>query len=430
MSWRAMSIALVMSLALAVAPAAGQTSDAARKAALAVVTEAFTARQTGHEPTDVPVALLTASVGAEVARLEDRFDPFVGARSGSLDRFQVRLAPDQPDDPELSVVQVAVKSGDTVRLLEVVVAGRNFDVSPQIARIAGKGWHVGDGTADPSGQSATAPAAPGGLSEADKARLAAEDDGAASNPPEGTIALPFLDDFDAGELKPHWTVLNPDRDRFVADDGEVYVITSGGTAGIDNPDTANIFQLAPALPDADFDMTVHAKLEAKTGYEGVWVGLRTDESDYLMAGLWTYTKGCGTALHLGIRNMRAPGAETEPIETGFSENLFDGAIADNICGAGRAYGDAVLAALETSGFTLTLSRRGFRYAAALTVDLPAADGQPGGPLTITTPAVSRLAAFGHPAFLLGQSSRARSGQSAALFDKISIEAVVPRPTGN
>ncbi|MDQ0314685.1 hypothetical protein [Amorphus orientalis] len=430
MGARAMSVGLVIAAILCVAPAAGQVSGGDPNAALAVVDEAFAARRAGNGPDDVPDRLLAASVRQAIEQLSGRFDPFVGARRGSIDRFQVRLAPDQSGSGEGVRVQVAVKSGDDVRLLDLLVGPPDDGQAPQIARIAGKGWQVGEGAGTAASASPPEPTGADGLSEAEKARLAAEDDGAAPGPSEDMLALPFLDEFDGPDLQPHWTVLNADRDRFVADDGEIYVIASGGTAAIDNPDTANIFQLGPPLPDVDFDMTVDARLEAKTGYEGVWLGLRTDASDYLMAGVSTFTKGCGTALYLEIRNLRAPGPEAEPMATGFSENLFDGAVADNICGGGRDYGDAILAALETSGFTLTLSRRGFRYTASLTLDLPDADGEPGGPRTITTPAVSRPALFGRPAVLLGQSSRARGGQSAALFDKISIEAAVPRPTGN
>ncbi|MEN3794621.1 hypothetical protein [Fulvimarina sp. MAC3] len=264
-----------------------------------------------------------------------------------------------------------------------------------------------------------------GLSEEEKARLAASDGGAAE-PAEAapkTLTLPFHDPFDGGALADSWTAVNGNPDLYVVEGGEVFALQTGGKSHPSNGDIANIFTLNDALPLSDFDMSMKARLDAKTGYDGAWLGLRSGPDDYLAATLLTYTQGCGTSLYLSVENGRVFEEGGKMQTSSFTDNLFDGPILDGICGKeGRAAADKVLAHIQETGFTLTLARRGMRYHAEVELDLPPLGEDSGGVKRFSTHAVSRVEPFGTPFFMVGQSSKAKNGETTVEFKDISIVA--------
>jgi hypothetical protein len=85
-----------------------------------------------------------------------------------------------------------------------------------------------------------------------------------------------------------------------------------------------------------------------------------------------------------------------------------------MCGSGRELCDAIIAALDESGYALTLSRRGFRYEATVELTVPDTDGGTRR-ARVTTPAVSHIGQFGQPTFMLGQYGRAGGSESEAVF---------------
>ena len=261
------------------------------------------------------------------------------------------------------------------------------------------------------------------LSDAEKARLAASDGGAGEGQTVGPeIALPFHEPFDGSELSGQWSVQGQDKDQYVLENGAVFVVQSGGKAHPANETTDNLFTLDGTLPDVDFDMSLKVRLDAKTGYEDVWIGLFGDKDNYLAANLSVYTKGCGASLYLRIENRRVLSPDAKPGASAFTSNLLDGPIIDNLCSKSqRPVADKIIAGLNTTGLTLTLSRRGFRYFASVDLDVPSDIEQPEEG-TLRTFAVSRLAAFGRPFFLLGQSSKAGSGETTALIEDLAIVA--------
>lgn len=259
------------------------------------------------------------------------------------------------------------------------------------------------------------------LSEEDKARLAASDGAGAM--PSTMLSLPFHDPFDGNQLAADWATLNVNPDKFVVENGGIFVIETGGKARPDNPETDNVFVLGHALPAGDFDMTLKGTLDPKTGYENIWLGLRAGAEDYLAANLSILTKGCGAALYLNIENTRVLDKGEKPVKTWFGDNLFDGPLLKDICTSGRTHADAALAVLPDSGFTLTFSRRGMRYFTSVELDLPSDEKHEGGRKTVASFALSRVEPFGQPFFMLGQSSQARNGESSATFDDFSIIAV-------
>jgi len=263
------------------------------------------------------------------------------------------------------------------------------------------------------------------LSEAEKERLAASDVVIGAEVVLTELQLPFHDPFDGGALTEHWMALNSDENKYVLEDGAIFVLQSGGTAHPSNEASDNVFVANGIMPDTDFDLSLRVKLDPKTGYEDVWVGLWADANNYLAANLSVYTKGCGASLYLKVENRRTLSGSDKPDQTGFTNGLLDGPIVKRICDKkGRAAGNQVIAVLNESGFTLGLSRRGFRYHASITLDVPPGTGETGngGTETYRTASVSRVAPFGQPFFMLGQSAKAGGGETSALFEDLKIVA--------
>ncbi|MBY5972054.1 hypothetical protein KUV28_06835 [Ferrimonas balearica] len=233
------------------------------------------------------------------------------------------------------------------------------------------------------------------------------------------LSLPYVTDFDSPAAPGPWQVLNEDAMSYVRDAGEIYQIASGGKASFLRDGAANIHQMV-VTPDGDFDMQLSARLEAKTGHEGVWLGLYDGADAFVAAHLSVNTKGCGSLLSLSVVNQQSLALQEEVATTQFSDDLFDdGPLVRSVCNdEGRAQGDALIAALATQGFTLTLERRGPLYAARLQMADPAG----GAAIDLRSAEVLRLTAPGRPAFTLGQTSRAGSGESTAQFTRFSITA--------
>jgi len=232
--------------------------------------------------------------------------------------------------------------------------------------------------------------------------------------------FPYREDFGA-ELAPVWRVLNPDPNSYLPEDDGLFVLVSGGEDRPGNVDAANIFTLPTALPAADFDLSLDLSLDASSGHDRVYLGLRDSEANVLYASLYVLTKGCGASLYLRVLNQRPIAGQDDPLTTHFTRNLLDGPFADNICTGGRAYGDAVLAALVEEGGTLTLSRRGRRLTASFEMTLPPRDDAPAETARVETFAVSRTELVGEPFFMLGQSRQARNREGTARFRRFAFQ---------
>jgi hypothetical protein len=258
------------------------------------------------------------------------------------------------------------------------------------------------------------------LTAEEQARLAAADSGQA--PTATAIELPFEEPFDGKDLAGHWQLLNADKDSFVVENGILLALTSGGKNSLRNADTSNIFELQGVPPEGDFDLAIKGKLDPKTGYDEVWLGLRESPDNFIAAHLYVLTKGCGPALFLRTVANQPVMPEGEPVLTAANHSLFDGPIIKSVCDkAGRPLGDQILSNLFAEGFELTLSRRGLRYRTSLTLTVPDRGAQkPAGLETVHTNWIARMAPFGKPVFLLGQGSRASSGETLAEFDHFSI----------
>lgn len=364
----------------------------------------------------------TPELASSLAGLKGDFDPLTGAANGPIDAFQSKPGAAGNGQP---VIMVAVKSAGTVRIVRLQMTAGD---EPRVSNIAGKGWTIAGLLAASSGSgSGTAASDNPREKPADLFRQSSEqpktgegigdvphETAQTTEPPVNVETGPVRQSL-GGSLEEGWTILNEDNSSYAFEADELLIVATGANASFTNPTAANLFQRTLPVPDVDFDLMLAGRLELKTGFEGVWLGLRASERDYLAARLYIGTGGCGPAIGLDLINSRDRDAAEKPAVTIFNRNLFDGPFADDMCTKGRPYGDAVLAALQNDGFTLTLSRRGYAYSVAVEMTLPAAEGQDGGPARYESQIVTRLKPFGHAAFLLDQDRNAKKGESVAHF---------------
>lgn len=234
--------------------------------------------------------------------------------------------------------------------------------------------------------------------------------------------FPYQETFGA-ELASVWEVKNPDPNAYLPEKDGIFVLAAGGEDRPEQAEAANVFTLPTPLPASDFDLSLDVQLDAKSGFDRVYLGFKESEEDLLYASLFVNTKGCGPQLHLRIRNLRPIAGEDKPLRTGFTLDLLDGPFADNICTNGREYGDAVLVALAEDGGTLTLARRGRRLTAAFEMMLPPRNETPAEIGRVETYAVSRTELLGNPFFMLGQAKRARDREGTARFQAFAFQPV-------
>lgn len=379
---------------------------------------------------DIRKRFFTAQAAEDLKTIAGTFDPFIGETHGEILAVRVNALPvAYATDGTIQVV-AAVQSGTAVRIIEFTVVG-NRPADLRIAGIAGSNWTLRD-RASTAGQSvdpedppqqAESPQTTAITSAEEKAELAAADTFETPSAPDAAASMDvfFEEPFNGSELGERWSVVGENLDKYLLENGEIYVIASGADDRFDAPDAENIFQVASPAPDTEFNLTLTGRLEAKSGFDVVWLGLRESERDYLAVQLYIETEGCGPALNLDIVNRRDIAPDKDPIDSRFRENLFNKPLLDGICyEEGRAYADRVLQALEQDGFTLRLIRRGYKYMGELEMKLPAGEDRAGGRFIYRTPALTRLQPFGHPAFMLGQWRRAKNGESVAQFTHFSV----------
>ena len=418
---------------VAVGQASAQSIDDER--ALALVREFYetesTLRREGQSVLDSPTtasAYLSSDAAERAAGLDGPIDPLTGGPSGPIERFDLR--PGTAPAPDLTRVEAAVLSGGQARLVRLDLAPFDND-QLRIVDLSGPDWSLAElappAAAEAAGSlfdSLDAPTAADESEPAQDAATATADDAAGSSAATASASVPpamaFTDTFDGTALDPRWTVVNENPDSYVLDNGAIFTIASGGDDNFITPDAANLFQLSSPL-GGDFDAALDFKLDSKTGFDGVTLGSWASESDFIAAHAYVFTKGCGSALYLDIVNLRTLVEEEPPTSTRFSEALFDGPFAGNICTNGRAYGDAVLQALAEEGARLTLSRRGYRYTARLDMALPQTEEVEGRQASYETRAISRLTPPGPITFMLDQWRQAGNGEGTALFETFTLE---------
>jgi len=250
----------------------------------------------------------------------------------------------------------------------------------------------------------------------------------AGTPPPAPESAPatdrvvFEDEFNAPALADHWRVENPVPALMAqAGDGVLFVAGARGQDAARNPDAQNRLWLEETLPDGDWDLAMDLSLAVQTGRESVMLGMAEDHRNYVAAWLFSEWKGCGRSLTLRVERSSASDPEAEPEVVRFQQNLFDGPFADNICRGGRAYADALLAALDEAGGRLVLSRRGRDLVARFQMETPAFEERPAGTKSFTTEALTMLRLPEQPFMLLGQWGNDNvNGESLYRVERVAV----------
>lgn len=219
-----------------------------------------------------------------------------------------------------------------------------------------------------------------------------------------TVSAPvFEDTFNDAALATHWRVENPQPELLQqVGDGVLFIAGVRGEDAVHSADAQNRLWLEQPLPGGDWDLHLDLSLAVQTGRESVALGVGEDHRNYVTAWLFSEWKGCGRSLTLRVERSSASDPEAEPEVVRFQRNLFDGPFADDICTGGRAYADALLAALESNGGRLSLSRRGRDLYASFQMQAPAFEAQPATELSFSTEVLTALRLPGQAFMLLGQ----------------------------
>ncbi|WMS43478.1 VWA domain-containing protein [Acuticoccus sp. MNP-M23] len=228
----------------------------------------------------------------------------------------------------------------------------------------------------------------------------------------------FEETFD-GPLDPAWQVEQPAPELASLDGKGALFAAVAGTTVYSDEEPFNRYVLDEPLPDGDFDLVADARMSPQTGAAGLFLSLFDDAQNQYTAVLYQDTKGCGTRLILAAVRL------SDGQMTVVDKDLFAGPFARDICRLGSAYAEKVLQSLEVDGARLTLKRRGRELTAAVTMTLPANDERAAEEMTVTTETLTALRVSGRAAFLPGQYSDARKGESHIWVDRFAIEVPAP-----
>ncbi|WMS43479.1 hypothetical protein RDV64_03510 [Acuticoccus sp. MNP-M23] len=394
-------------------------------------------RASGARITETPgltEAFVSPQVAEALAKTGTGFDPLSGGHQRVIERYELRSVESGRVDAavlaggEAKIVNFRLEDGsDGLRIVDIFGDGWTLaNVAAMSDSASGSGGSLFDQLAAPATEAARSGNTPGETATLDiEALIAADGDepvtagGAAQT---ASLSLPFIDDFDGRDLGPAWQVQNPDTGAYIVEGSALTVISSGGNDTLTKADADNVFILE-GTPAGDFDISLTAKLEPKTGSDAVELALFGGPENVIRLSAYIYTSGCGAQLYVGIYNTRAVGAANKSVTTSFSRSMFNGPFVKSVCSGnpgGRAYGDAILTALENDGFRLILSRRGPRYSGRLEMTLPANGDQPGGPAQYNTQAVAAFKVPGPVALLVGQGKS--RGETVGRLERLEITA--------
>ena len=239
---------------------------------------------------------------------------------------------------------------------------------------------------------------------------------APSQPPVPEPVVPqlvsaFLDEFEPDMAK-EWTVKNPNPDGFIAEGGNLLMLSSS-VGGFPSNDTENFMTLPGVLPNGDWDATMTFAGEFKTGRDSLWFGLWKDQDNFLGAQFWRNRSRTNTCSAIGLNLVkRANGEETKfevPIMGDFGCGGPDFATEDTFFNR---------LAVETS--TLTLHKRGRSYHATLAVGSPDRDNY----IERTTDKLTSLRSPGEIAMSISNwTDEGAQGEALIFVDKVEIVSV-------
>ena len=225
--------------------------------------------------------------------------------------------------------------------------------------------------------------------------------------PEPPREVYFEDEFEGEDVGPDWSVINPNPDTYIVEDGELLMVNAGAQ-GFSKADTPNIIVLEKDLPKGDWDLTADVKLEMQTGRDNFWFGLYKDDKNYLAIQFFASIGYC-SEITLRLQKM------TNGEMTQFNAR----ASGSTTCGLGKGDQQQVVASLAKDGAKLTLSKRGREYTGTVMLNGILDEGKP---RTVTTEALTSLRLPGQPALAIGLWENA-DGEMVGYIDRVEIVSV-------
>ena len=228
--------------------------------------------------------------------------------------------------------------------------------------------------------------------------------------PERTLY--FEDGFAGDDLTEQWEVVNPDPNGYIVEDDSLLIVNSK-IAGFAEADTPNLVKLGKELPKGDWDLEANLRVNLETGRDQVWLGLREDEANYVGARLSSYHNGmiAGMGGEIVIDVVKRANGEESKFST--------------LAAKGSGYVDddlqKVIESLKTDGGVLTLSKRGRKFFASLTLN-GVKDDQ-GKPRRVMTESLTALRLPGSASIAVGKFDN-RNGDTTIYMDKLEIFSVI------
>ena len=215
----------------------------------------------------------------------------------------------------------------------------------------------------------------------------------------------WVEEFDGEDLTPPWTVVNPNPDNYVVEDGMLLLLANKPNP-FSNDESENLIVRDEKLPRGDWDIVMDFIAEMKTGSDFIGLGLRKDGQNYMLAGVYnTWAEGnlCG---NFGVGLYKRIRGETTKYET----NVVGGCAADR----NRFFVNA----LAEQGATLTLSKRGRNYFASLSV--AGVDDDSGKPIVWKTARLTSLRSPGRLTIGVNKWDEGSQGEVLALIERVRL----------
>lgn len=167
--------------------------------------------------------------------------------------------------------------------------------------------------------------------------------------------LVFEDLFDGEDLAEGWDVINPNLDRYIAEEGELLIIAGRPAGSPTNEDMQNVMSHASAIPKGDWEIEVKFRLEMQHGMEAFYFGTRNDHAGWIAAGI-------RPAMGYGVVNLHAFLAKNESGNLSSFDVIVDSASdtssrTDTARWKSTGFGDKY----DKKAFVLTLTKTGRSY---------------------------------------------------------------------
>ena len=226
-------------------------------------------------------------------------------------------------------------------------------------------------------------------------------------PAEPTREELWVEEFDGDDLTEPWTVLNPNPDNYIVEEGELLLL-AGKPNGFGFTEAENLIVREEKLPRGDWDITATFRGEFRTGSDAFVLGLRKDPDNFLIATAFEsgYGSLCGA---VGTEIIKKSKGDI----TRFRAAIFDG------CDANRV--NQLVEAIAEEGATLTISKRGRSYFASMTV--AGETNENGTPKVWTTARLTSLRSPGKLTLGVDKWDGGNPGETLVFIDRIEVVPV-------